>query len=57
MLELLEDSQFYYIVLELMPHGNLLVVLSQIQERKISFTERDAANIVYQVLLALNYMH
>jgi len=55
--ELLEDNQNIYVVLELIEGGNLLETITKIQSQKLSFTERDAANIIYQVMLALNYMH
>jgi calcium-dependent protein kinase len=51
--ELLEDEQRYYIVSELITGGELY---DRILKMK-SFTERDAAKIVRQVLLSLNYMH
>ena len=56
-LDLCEDSQNYYIALELIPHGNLLQVLSQICKQRLSFTERDAASMIYQILLAVSYFH
>ena len=46
-IELLEDDRDYYIVMELMPDGNLLDMLNKIAKARISFTERDAANLVY----------
>jgi len=51
--ELLEDERNYYIVAELMSGGNLL---EKIQEQR-QFNESKAANVVAQVLHALNYMH
>lgn len=45
-IELLESDDDYYIVMELMPDGNLLDMLNKIAKQKISFTERDAANLV-----------
>lgn len=56
-LDLCEDTNNYYIALELLPHGNLLQVLSQICKQRLSFTERDAAGMIYQVLLAISYFH
>lgn len=56
-LDLCEDDDKIYIALELIKHGNLLEVLSKIRQRNIKFTERDAADIVYQILLAINYIH
>lgn len=56
-LELLENDTDYYIVMELMPDGNLLDFLNNISLKKISFTESDAANLCNQIVLALSYMH
>jgi serine/threonine protein kinase len=56
-LELMEDRQRYLIVMEYLVGGNLLErVLKNAKEGK-SFTETQAAKILYQVMLALNYMH
>ena len=51
--ELLEDDYCYYIVSELLGGGELYDRIIRIKY----FRERDAAYIIYQVLLALNYMH
>ena len=51
--ELLEDDRFYYIVSELVNGGELY---DRILKLKI-FNERDAAKIINQVLLAVNYIH
>ena len=56
-LDLCEDEYNYYIALELLPDGNLLEILTRLNEHNISFSERDAATLIYQVLVALNYMH
>ena len=40
-----------------MLHGTLRQKLARIQELNASFTEKDAATIVYQILHALNYLH
>ena len=56
-LALCEDEQEYYVAFELMPSGNLAEVLRAIRDKRISFTEYDASNIVRQVLMALNYLH
>lgn len=45
-IELLENDEDYFIVMELMPDGNLLDMLNKFARRKISFTERDAANLI-----------
>ena len=49
-LDLCEDEQHIYIVLELMACGTLTDILTKIQEvnryKKVNFTEKDAANLV-----------
>ena len=49
----MEDARCYYIIMELVSGGNLFDMI----KRKRKFTENQAANIVKQLLLALNYMH
>ena len=60
-LDLLEDKSHIYIVLELMPNGNLTEVLAKIEKaqkiNKFSFTETNASNLVHQLLLAINFLH
>ena len=56
-MDLFEDDQSIYVALELLPHGNLIQVLSKIRKCGASFTERDAANLVWQMLLAVSYVH
>ena len=51
--DLLEDNDYYYIVSELVEGGELLARLEKVE----SFTEAQAANIVWQVMLGLNYLH
>mmetsp|Transcript_27437 Transcript_27437/g.20598 ORF Transcript_27437/g.20598 Transcript_27437/m.20598 type:complete len:96 (+) Transcript_27437:279-566(+) len=51
--ELLEDDLNYYIVSELLEGGELY---SRIIKQK-RFSEVNAAKIIHQMLLALNYMH
>lgn len=51
--ELFEDSQNYYVVSEHLEGGELY---DRILKMK-TFKEKDAAYIIYQILLALNYMH
>ena len=51
--ELLEDRKHYYIVMEVVMGGNLL---EKIQKMK-TFNEVQAANVIKQLLLALNFMH
>ena len=56
-LELLIDDENLYFVAELMEHGNLMEVYEMIIQNNWSFSEKDAKNIVKQILMALNYMH
>ena len=51
--ELMEDNHNYYIAMELMTGGDLFEAL----EKAEKFFERDAARLMKQVVLALNYMH
>jgi len=41
-----EDENDIYVAMELMPSGNLAEMLQKIKEKKISFTEADAANLI-----------
>lgn len=52
-MELLEDEIKFYIVSELVTGGELYDYI--IKTKKL--TERQAANVIKQILLALNYMH
>jgi len=45
-MDLFEDDHNIYVALELLPHGNLLQVLTKIKRCGASFTERDAASLV-----------
>ena len=56
-LELLEDDNKYYFVLELMERGNLMEVLKQSQENNWKLNNKDYATMTKQVVRALNYMH
>lgn len=51
--EIIEDQGHYYVVSELMQGGELY---DRIIKMKV-FSERAAAKIISQILLALNYMH
>jgi calcium-dependent protein kinase len=51
--ELLEDEAHYYIVSELLQGGELYERIVKMKH----FNENNAAKIINQVLLALNYMH
>ena len=53
MLELFEDSQLVYIVLEYQSQGTLL---QQIMKKQ-SFDEKQSKVIMEQLLLAVDYMH
>jgi calcium-dependent protein kinase len=53
LLEVYKDNQQFYFVTELYEGGELF---DEIVKRK-RFTERDAANIINQILLAVNYCH
>lgn len=52
-IELLEDSEHYYIVSELLEGGELY---ERIVKMKF-FNEKNAAYLVNQILLAISYMH
>ena len=56
-LDLCEDKNHIYIVTELLKQGNLLEVMTKMQKQEVTFTERDIAEIIYQILLAINYIH
>ena len=43
--------------MELIIHGTLMQKLSTIKENQASLNEQDAAKIVYQILIALNFLH
>jgi serine/threonine protein kinase len=51
--ELLEDDDNYYIVSELLHGGELYERIVKMKH----FSEKNAAYIIYQLLLALSYMH
>ena len=51
----MEDTNNYFIVAELMAGGNLLERLCNKQPQR--FTESEAADVIRQMLLALNFMH
>ena len=51
--EILEDDGRYYIISELMLGGELYDRILQMKR----FTEQDVAQILYQLLRGLNYMH
>ena len=51
--ELYEDDLDFYIVSELLEGGELYDRIIKIKK----FTEKDAANIIHQLLLGVNYMH
>lgn len=51
--ELLEDANNYYIVTELLEGGELFDRLLEVK----NYSEKKAAHIAKQVLMAINYMH
>lgn len=51
--DLLEDETFYYVVSEVLNGGELFNRLSKMR----NFTESQAADIISQIMLGLNYMH
>ena len=56
-LDLCEDEKNIYIVSELIRHGTLEENLERIKKTGASFTERDCANLVFQILSAVNFLH
>ena len=51
--ELMEDKKNFYVVMELLPEGNLLDKICEMTY----FTEDHAVMILHQIMLALNYLH
>ena len=51
--ELMEDTENFYIVMELVEGGNLFEKILKMK----TFPERQAAHVIKQLLLALNFMH
>lgn len=51
--EIMEDHDHYYIVTEILEGGELFDRIIDVKQ----FSEKKAANILKQVLLAINYMH
>lgn len=49
----IEDSEFVYIILDLCVHNSL----SDLLKRRKRLTEREIRHYVYQILLALSYLH
>ena len=56
-IDVLEDEENIYIAQELMRHGNLQEVLQKMADSGRKLTESEIAKIVYQVLMAINYIH
>lgn len=57
MYDLCEDDKNVYVISELLSSGNLLQVLNKFTVSKTPFTERNAANLINQILRALTYIH
>ena len=56
-LDLCEDTKNIYIVSELIRHGTLEQNLERIKQTGASYTERDCANLILQILSAVNFLH
>ena len=56
-MDLLEDSDTIYVVLEFIKDGNMTEALSSISDDNIPFTERDASNMIEKLLRGLGYIH
>ena len=52
-IDLIEDSNNYYIISEVVKGGELFKRLIKVS----MFTEQTAADIIYQIMLGLNYLH
>ena len=52
-IEILEDDHFYYVITEILEGGKLFDRITEVQQ----FSEKKAAHILKQILLAVNYMH
>jgi len=52
-IDLIEDDENYYVVSELVKGGELFKRLTKLTH----FTESQAADIIHQIMLGLNYMH
>ena len=51
--EYFQDHKFIYIVMELVPGGELFTKIQELQR----FTEREASEIFFQLVSAVNYLH
>ena len=56
-IELLEDSDNYFIVTEVLEGGELFDKLISRLQKSYTFSEKEVSIIIKQVLLAINYMH
>ena len=52
-IDLIEDDENYYVVSELVKGGELFKRLTKLT----ALTESQAADIIHQIMLGLNYMH
>ena len=57
MYDVFEDERFLYIVMELCTGGELFDRIIQKTESGVSYSERDAARLMMQILDALEYCH
>lgn len=51
--ELMEDQKHFYVVMEFLSGGDLMGQVQKLHQ----FSEEQAAQCIYQIMLALNYMH
>lgn len=56
-LDLFEDDENIYVAQELLPEGNLQQFLRRVSAKRRTFREKDAANMVWQIMLAVRYVH
>jgi serine/threonine protein kinase len=56
-IELLENDEDYFIVMELIADGNLLDFVNKCSKKGLKLKERDIANLINQMITGLCYMH
>ena len=57
LLDLCEDDEFLYIIMELMRYGTLTDAMIRIVQEDIKFECEDGIDVIRQIVLALSYMH